>query len=111
MYFLFLPCPATREHDISQSRHFLKGTDNHSELTTTPFVGSLVFEMMWDEESGEDEIRIEEKIFLHHIDQLKREKNRDIGTIAEVLLEAHVFIREKFHKLQARNSFDRNISF
>ena len=70
-----------------------------------------MFERMCDQEVGEDEITIEDQIFLHHIEQLKREKNRDIGRIAVVLLEAHVFIREKFHKLQARNSFDRNISF
>ena len=48
----------------------------------------------------EDQIRIDEQIFLHHIDQLKREKDTDIGRIATVLLEAHVFIREKFHSLE-----------
>ena len=57
---------------------------------------------MCDQESGEDEITIEDQIFLHHIDQLKREKRRDIGRIAGVLLQIHVFIREKFHKLQVK---------
>ena len=79
---------------------------------------SVVFEIMCDEECGEDQIRIEEQIFLHHIEQLKRETNKDIGRIAGVLLEAHVVIREKFQSLQVRLyqdlgtipcSFDRNI--
>ena len=60
---------------------------------------------MCAEDCGEDEIRNEEKIFLHHIDELKREKNRDIERIAVVLLEAHLFIREKFQFLQVSTSF------
>ena len=57
---------------------------------------------MCDEDCCGDEITVEDQIFLHHIQQLKREKNRDIGRIAEVLLEAHLFIREKFQKLQVK---------
>ena len=52
-------------------------------------------------------IRIDEQIFLHHIDQLKREENRDIARIAAVLLEAHLFIREKFHSLQVKLDQDQ----
>ena len=59
-----------------------------------------VFETMCDGECDEHEITIAEQMFLHHIDQLKRDKNRDVGRIAAVLLEAHVFIRQKFHSLQ-----------
>ena len=55
-----------------------------------------MFERMCDEECGQDQIRS----FLHHIEQLEREKDTDIGRIAAVLLQAHVFIREKFDWLQ-----------
>ena len=57
---------------------------------------------MCDGEFGEHEITIAEQMFLNHIDQLKRDKNRDVGRIAAVLLEAHVFIREEFQKLQVK---------
>lgn len=61
-----------------------------------------VFERMSDGECDEHEITIAEQMFLHHIDQLKRDKNRDVVRIAAVLLEAHVFIKEEFQKLQVK---------
>ena len=64
---------------------------------------------MYDEECGEDEITLAEQLFLHHIEQLKRDKNRDVGRIAVVLLEAHVFIREEFQKLQVKLFVSRNM--
>ena len=100
------PSPQSqKEHDISQSRRI------YQEQTTTRnvpdhWLDHLDIEglrlRMCDEDRGEDEITIDEQIFLHHIDQLKREKRRDIGRIAGVLLQIHVFIREKFHKLQVK---------
>lgn len=60
---------------------------------------------MCDEDCDEDEMWNEDQIFLHHIDQLKREKHRDIERIAAVLLKAHLFIREKFQSLQVSKIF------
>ena len=50
--------------------------------------------------AGEDELFVDETIFLYHIDQLKHEENRDICRIASVLLEAHRLIKNKFQDMK-----------
>ena len=56
--------------------------------------------MCESEETGMEELRVDEAIFLYHIDQLKHEENEDVCRIASVLLEAHRLIKHKFQKLK-----------